>query len=380
MDRKKMRTWAEIDLEALRNNLRVAQKMTGKKVMCVIKGDAHGHGAVECGAVLAGAGADAFAVACLTEAVKLRTSGIRQPILILGWTPVEFADEIVEHDLSQSVMDLEYARELNAAVRDSSRPLRIHVKLDTGMSRTGILAQGKPEHVAGTIIEIAALPHLSLEGIFTHFAAADQSCKNDFTAWQVSNYENVLCELEKLGFDRPVVRHAGNSATILFHPEAHYDMVRAGVMLYGFSPTNDWGVENDLLPVLSLKSRVAQVKTLPAGACVSYGCTYETERETKVAVVTAGYADAYPRSLSNQGAYAVINGCRCRQIGRICMDMCMFDVTGVEVEPGDEVILYGAGGMSMEDVTNMVGSINCEPTSLLTERVARVYVGGKETE
>lgn len=380
MDRTTMRTWAEIDLDALRSNLRVAHNKTGKKVMCVIKGDAHGHGAVACGAALARAGADAFAVACLDEAITLRTSGIVQPILILGWTPAEFAEEIVAHDLCQSVMDPAYACQLNAALAGTSRPIGIHVKLDTGMSRTGILAQNDPVQAAKTVMEIDALPHLCVEGIFTHFAAADMPCKDDFTAQQIRNYQAVLQELDNLGFDRPILRHAGNSAAILFHPEAHFDMVRAGVMLYGLSPTNDWSFEHDLRPILSLKSRVAQVKTLPAGACVSYGCTYETRQETKVAVVAAGYADAYPRALSNRGAYAVINGCRCRQIGRICMDMCMFDVTGVEVNTGDEVILYGAGGMSLEEVTNLTGGINCEPTSLLTQRVARVYVGGSQTE
>jgi len=151
-------------------------------------------------------------------------------------------------------------------------------------------------------------------------------------------------------------------------------MVRAGVMLYGLSPTNYWDFENELQPVLSLKSRVAQVKTLPKGAKVSYGCTYETTKETKVAVMAAGYADAYPRTVSNKGAYAVINGHRCPQIGRICMDMCMFDATGADVKQGDEAILYGAGGMSMEELTNLVGTINCEPTCLLTKRVQRVYV------
>lgn len=239
------------------------------------------------------------------------------------------------------------------------------------MSRTGIVAHSDHAAAAAAVCRIDKLENLRIDGVFTHFAVADVDTEegNAFTAWQLSNYKAVLEELAKQGFTREVIHHCGNSATILFHPEAYFDMVRAGVMLYGLSPTNDWDFENELQPVLSLKSRVAQVKTLPKGAKVSYGCTYETTKETKIAVMAAGYADAYPRTVSNKGAYAVINGKRCPQIGRICMDMCMFDVSGADVKQGDEAILYGAGGMSMEELTNLVGTINCEPTCLLTKRV-----------
>jgi len=376
MDKRTARTWAEVDLNALENNLRVAQKKTGKKVMCVIKGDAHGHGAAECGAALEAAGADAFGVAALSEAVELRQSGVTRPILILGWTPPEFAGDIIDNGLSQSVMDEDYARELSAAAKAHGGTLSVHVKLDSGMCRTGIVAHSDHAAAASAVCRIDALESLRIDGIFTHFAVADVDTEagNGFTAWQLANYKAVLGELAKQGFTREVIHHCGNSATILFHPEAYFDMVRAGVMLYGLSPTNYWDFENELQPVLSLKSRVAQVKTLPKGAKVSYGCTYETTKETKVAVMAAGYADAYPRTVSNKGAYAVINGHRCPQIGRICMDMCMFDATGADVKQGDEAILYGAGGMSMEELTNLVGTINCEPTCLLTKRVQRVYV------
>lgn len=377
MTRDKQRAWVEIDVSAFVHNLGVAKERTGTKVMAVIKGNAHGHGAVKAGLTLEANGADAFAVACLTEGVELREAGVRAPILILGWTPAECAGELAKWDLTQSVISEEYARELDAAVAAAGKVLEVHIKLDTGMSRTGIFAQEDPAEAARTVCRISKLPHLSITGIFTHFAAADMPEKDGFTAWQLSNYKAVLAELEKLGFDRPVIRHTGNSACILNHPETYFDMVRMGVMMYGLYPDGVFQPDGPLRQALTLKARVAQVKDLPAGAAVSYGCTAVTERPTKVAVVTAGYADAYPRHLSNRGAYAVINGAKCPQIGRVCMDMCMFDVTGVDVRSGDEVILYGRGGMPMEKIARLSGAINCEPLCLLTNRVEKIYLQGE---
>ena len=370
----KSRAWVEIDSRALIHNFELAKRLTGKQIMCVIKGDAHGHGAALCGKLLEAHGADAFAVACLSEGIELRRSGITRPILVLGWTAPEYAGLLAEHRLAQSVFDEEYAVELSEAAQAAGLPLEVHIKLDTGMSRTGILAQTDHEEAARAIRRIADLPGLRVTGIFTHCAAADMPEKDDFTAWQVENYSAVLRTLARQGFDRPLLRHMGNSAVILNHPEAYFDMVRLGVMMYGLYPDGVDRPDGPLRPVMTLKSRVAQVKELPAGAHVSYGCTFQTERPTKIAVIAAGYADAYPRSLSNKGAYAVINGKRCPQIGRICMDMCMFDVTGVDVQRGDEVILYGKGGMSLEAVTNLVGTINCEPTALMTNRVKKILV------
>lgn len=369
-----VRTWAEIDTKALVHNLNLAKKLSGKKVMCVIKGDAHGHGAVECGKVFEKNGADAFAVACLSEGIELREGGITLPILILGWTPVEYTDELIKNNLSQSILDEEYAIELNDAAKKLDKVLDVHIKVDTGMSRTGIFAQGNHAEAAEAIIRISQLSNLNVEGIFTHCAVADVPEKDDYTSWQIKNFDAVFDELQKLGFDKDIIRHAGNSAVIMNHPEAHYDMVRMGVMMYGLYPDGAEQLDGPLSPVMTLKARVAQVKEVPAGTHVSYGCTFETTRPTKIAAVTAGYGDSYPRSLSNKGAYAVINGYKCPQIGRICMDMCMFDVTDADVKRGDEVILYGKGGMSLEAVTNIVGTINCEPTCLVTGRVKRVYI------
>jgi len=369
-----IRCWAEVSLDAFAKNFELAQKLTGKKIMCAIKGDAHGHGAVESGKLLESKGAYAFAVACLTEAVELRKGGITRPILILGWTPAECAAQLAEYDITQSVMDEEYAEELNEKATSIGKTLDVHIKLDSGMSRTGIVCQEDTKAAAQTIKRIDELSNLCIKGIFTHYAAADMPEKDGFTQWQLNNYVSVLEELKALGFDKEVIRHTANSAGIMYHPETHFDMVRMGVMMYGFYPDGAYNPDGPLEPALTLKARVAQVKELPAGACISYGCTATTTRPTKIAVVTAGYADSYPRSMSNKGAYAVINGYKCPQIGRICMDMCMFDVTDADVHRDDEVILYGRGGMPLEKVAELAGSINCEPPCLLTNRVKKVYV------
>ena len=374
MIRNCARTWAEIDTSALIHNFHIAKERTGKKVMCAIKGDAHGHGAVMCGKVLQASGADAFAVACLNEGIELRKSGITLPILILGLTDPGAAPELAEYELIQSVFDEGYAQALNQAATLAQKTLEVHVKLDTGMSRTGIFAQDNPAEAAKTVMRINELQNLNITGIFTHCAAADMPEKDDFTRFQVANYKAVLDALEQLGFDKPVIHHVGNSAVILNHPEAYFDMVRMGVMMYGFYPDGVFQPDGPLRQVLTLKTRVAQVKELPKGALVSYGCTFETDAPTKIAVVAAGYADAYPRALSNRGAYAVVNGAKCRQIGRICMDMCMFDVTGIDVAQGDEVILYGNGGMSLDEIAALTGSINCETSSLITNRVEKLYL------
>ncbi|MCI2058558.1 MAG: alanine racemase [Oscillibacter sp.] len=369
------RTWAEIDLDAMRHNLQIARS-TGKKVMCVIKGNAHGHGAVVCGRALQACGADAFAVACLEEAVALRKGGIQKPILILGYTDPQFFEDLFRYELTQSVCGLEYAQALNHALEARGETASVHIQIDTGMSRLGLFAQGPDSwpSCAADAKKIFSLPALRVTGMYTHFAAADVPEENAYTDWQIENFKGVIGLLqEEIAQYHPVL-HLSNSAGVLFHREAWFDMVRAGVMLYGFHPQNTVNGDPRLAPALTLKSHVVQVKELPAGCFVSYGKTYRTDAPTKIAVVAAGYADSYPRSLSNRGAYAVINGRKCTQIGRICMDLCMFDVTGVDTRAGDEVILYGRGGMSLEEVTNLIGTINCEVTCMLTDRVHRVYL------
>ena len=368
------RTWAEIDLGALRHNLGIA-KATGKKVMCVIKANAYGHGAVACGRFLEENGADAFAVASIGEAAELREAGIKLPLLILGYTPSEYVPLLLEYNIAQSAVDEEHALLLSEAAQKIGGRLKVHVKLDTGMSRLGIFAQGEAaaNDAAEAVLRICAMKGLEVEGLFTHFSIADEARGDAYTAWQLENYLTVLNRLEREGA-RPPVCHTSNSACILSHPETRVDMVREGIMLYGLYP-NSLPQEGPLQPVMTLKSRVVQVKDFPERTTISYGRTFEASAPMRCAVICAGYADGLPRRLS--GNFEVfINDKPYSQVGRVCMDMCMADVSHSDVKRGDEVVLFGAGGISTEQAATTVGTINYELTCLVTPRVQRVYRNG----
>ena len=229
----KARTWAEIDMAALKHNFEIARR-TGKKVLCVIKANAYGHGAVHCGLFLEKQGADFFAVACLSEAIELREGGITKPILILGYTPEKYAETLAKYDITQAVQDERTALEFGRYATEAGVNLNVHVKIDTGMSRTGIFAQGEEAALAAadTIERIYNIPGITVKGMFTHFSVADTPSEDEYTAWQFKNYTTVLNALTAKGL-RPEVCHASNSAAILAHPEAHLDMVREGIILYG---------------------------------------------------------------------------------------------------------------------------------------------------
>lgn len=369
-----VRTWAEIDMSALLHNFRLAQA-TNKKVMCVIKADAYGHGALRCGHFLEKHGADAFAVAALSEALALRESGISIPILILGYTAPQYAGLLCANDLTQTVVDEAHARAMDDAAAEAGVRVKVHIKLDTGMSRVGLLAQGRENAVAAAeaAARISALPSLCVKGMFTHFSVADTPEEAEYTAWQLENYNIVLDYLTQRGL-RPETCHTSNSACILDHPETQIDMVREGIILYGLYPDSLPRENGPLRPVMTLKSRVAQLRSFPAGASVSYGRTFKTDKPLSTAVILAGYADGHPRRLSSQG-YDTIGGKRYTQIGRICMDMHMVDITGDDIiRPGYEVALWGGSGMSTEVVAQIVGTINYELTCLVTPRATRVYV------
>ena len=368
------RAWAQIDLAAMTHNFNIA-KSTGKKVMCVIKANAYGHGAVPCGLHLQKLGADFFAVACLAEALELREGGITRPILILGYTPAEYAAELAQYHITQTVYDMVSAEALSAEAAKAGVTIDVHIKVDTGMSRIGIYAQSAEaaSAAADDIQRIYALPGLNVRGVYTHFSVADAPDQDSYTKWQLNNYNAVLNALAAKGIN-PEIRHAGNTAAIMNHPDSHFDMIRAGIMLYGMYPD---GIHRNgpLKPVMTLKSRVAQIRELPAGASVSYGRTYETKAPIRMAVITAGYADGHPRRISDN-SYDIINGRSFPQIGRICMDMHMLDVTGDNtVKVGDEVSLWGGEGMTAEQVAERVGTLNYELTCLITPRIARVYIG-----
>lgn len=369
------RAWAQIDLAAMTHNFNIARQ-TGKKVMCVIKANAYGHGAIPCGLHLQELGADFFAVACLAEALELRDGGITKPMLILGYTPAEYAPVLAQHSITQTVQDENSAVELSRAAMEAGVTVDVHIKVDTGMSRIGIYAQGKEAALAAAdeVERIYALPGLRVRGVYTHFSVADAPEQDSYTKWQLDNYHMVLDALSAKGI-HPELRHAGNTAAIMNHPESHFDMIRAGIMLYGMYPDNIHR-QGPLRPVMTLKSRVAQIRELPAGVSVSYGRTFETRQPTRMAVITAGYADGHPRRISD-ASYDIINGRKFPQIGRVCMDMHMLDITGDDtVRVGDEVSLWGGEGMTAEQIAQKVGTLNYELTCLITPRIARVYVNG----
>ena len=366
------RTWAEIDLHALLHNFNIAREC-GKKVMCVIKADAYGHGAVRCGLYLEKHGADAFAVACLAEALELREGGIKKPILILGFTPAEYAELLAKHDITQTLVDESHAEELSRAAVEANVTVKGHIKLDTGMSRAGLLAQGEENAMAAAKAaeRMMKLPGVEVTGMYTHFSVADTPSEDEYTAWQLKNYNTVLDYLTKRGC-RPETCHTTNSAGILYHPETEIDMVREGIMLYGMYPDSA-PTKGPLKPVMTLKTRVSQVRELPEGTTVSYGRTFKGEKPFTTAVMLAGYADGYPRRLSNNTS-VVINGKKYRQAGRICMDMCMALVDKSEVKRGDEVTLIGGESITWEEASQVVGTINYELTCLITRRAPRVYI------
>lgn len=367
------RTWAEIDCNALLHNFNIARR-TGKKVMCVIKADAYGHGAVRCGRFLERHGADAFAVACLQEALDLRAGGITRPVLILGHTSAEYAALLAANTITQTVVDESAANELDAAARAAGVTVDVHIKLDTGMSRAGLLAQGAENgmQAAQAAERICRLPNLHVTGMYTHFSVADTPAEDAYTAWQLENYMRVYRYLSEKGL-RPETCHTSNSACILAHPETQIDMVREGIMLYGMYP-DSVPRQGELRPVMTLKTRVSQVRELPAGTTVSYGRTYRSDTPFQTAVMLAGYADGYPRRLSNNTT-VTIHGKRYPQVGRICMDMCMANITGAEnIARGDEVTLIGGDSITWEEAAEKVGTINYELTCLVTARTKRIYL------
>ena len=370
----KARSWAEIDLSALKHNFEYASKRIGRKVICVLEADAYGHGAVECGLYLQKCGAYMFAVAALTEAVAMRKSGITIPIMILGYTSPEYAEILSDFDIEQAIVDEEHAIAMNKAAAKLNKKVKVHIALDTGMSRIGIYAQKNHTAAADAAERIYRMSNLDVVGMFTHFAAADEPDQAEYTMFQYRNFSIVYNRLIERGI-RIKNCHVSNSAAILNSP-IHFDSIRLGISLYGMYPDSKPVKDGPLKPVMSLKARVTQTRTLPQGATISYGRTFTTRRTTHTAVISAGYADGFSRRLSNK-ATVTINGKRYPQIGRICMDVCMADVTDGYDEPGgvragDEVTIIGDGGMSAEEAAQIVGTINYELPCLITNRVKRI--------
>lgn len=375
MDMRFRPTRAEINLDNLQHNISEIKRITssGAFLCAVVKADAYGHGAVEVANTALSCGAKYLAVAILEEAVFLREAGIKAPILILGFTPEEQFDKIVKYGITQTVYNLNSAKLLSKKAKECGVKAKVHIKLDTGMSRIGFQAQMSclPE-----IEEIFKLPGIEVEGIFTHFAKADEKDKS-FTKEQYEKFDMIVKALESRGFRIPI-KHVANSAAIIDLPEMHLDMVRPGIILYGIYPSDEVKREKiNLKPVMSFKTRVSHVKRVPAGTPISYGGTFVTKRESVIATLPVGYADGYPRLLSSR-AEVLIKGKRAPIVGRICMDQCMVDVTDVPgVRPGDDVELFGEGKngeVTADEIARIVGTIPYEIVCGISKRVPRIYI------
>ena len=367
------RTWAQISLSALEHNYRAlrAGLDEGCRFLGIVKANAYGHGVIPVARRLQELGCEMLAVACLDEAVELRKADITAPILILGATPVNYARQVVEHGLTQTVFTPELAQALSQAACALGTTARIHIKLDTGMSRVGILAHD-PDSAARETEAICSLPGLVPEGIFTHFANADGS--EEYTMLQFTRFMDVLERLEKTYRRTFSIRHCASSAATLNYPCTHLDMVRPGLALYGHcpDPSCEGLVEGGLVPAMSLLARVSAIRALPAGTPVSYGCTATVSRDSRIAVLPIGYADGLPRALSNRFSVR-FDGCSAPVVGRICMDMCMVDVTDLpQVRPGSVATIFGVD-QPLEQITGLLDTIPYELLCRVSPRVPRVY-------
>lgn len=377
---EKMRyVWAEINLDALGHNMREIKKASkSEEVMAVVKADAYGHGAIDVAPVLLENGATSLAVAVITEALELRMEGIEAPIMILGHTPLEYAEEIVAYDIQQTVFSLEYAKELSKEAQKQNKKVKLHIALDTGMGRIGYLPQ---EESVGEILEISKLPNVSIMGIFSHFSSADEEDKS-YTKEQLQKFLNFTEKLKESGIN-PRILHIANSAAIIDLPDTHFQEVRPGIILYGYLPSQEVNREVlNLRPVLTLKAKIVHLKTLEKDMYISYGRSFKTERKSIIATLPLGYADGYTRLLTNK-AKAIAGGKLVPVVGRICMDQCMLDVTEVpSLKVGDEVILLGEDEgvhFNADDIAELLGTINYEVLCMIGSRIPRVYIKNGKT-
>lgn len=380
------RLWAEINMNAIRENFEAIRAAIGEgvKLCCVVKADGYGHGAVEICRLYHELGVDFLAVSNLDEALELRRAAITEPILILGFTPANRCRDLAKQEIRQAVYSLDYARALSEECEKQGVDVKAHIKLDTGMSRIGFMCQQFPRDNDSLeeIKEACTLPHIIPEGIFTHFAVADDGARGeDFTLRQYESFSRTVEELEKAGI-RFDIRHCSNSGAIMDYPAMRLDMVRAGIILYGYAPSDSMRRQLDLKPAMRLKTLISHVKTIKKGTTVSYGRTFTAERDLRVATVPVGYADGYIRAYAGEGYMFVWDktkkfGKNCKIIGRICMDQTMLDVTDFpEAEVGNVVVVFGNGKdgePTAEDIARWGGTISYEVLCAVSKRVPRLY-------
>ena len=375
------RVWAEINLDAIYNNIRSIREYVSPsaKVLGVVKADAYGHGFSYVARTLLQGGADMLAVACLDEAIQLRKSNFDCPILILGNSYIKEAEKIVAYDVMAACFEYDLAKAISDAAVKLNKTANIHIKIDTGMGRVGYRYTDDAEECEKSIaeiIKIAALPNLKINGIFTHFAVADEN-DDEYTYLQFKRFCDICDKLRENNIDIPI-RHCANSAALIRFPEMHMDMVRPGIILYGIAPSDFVDCSKlNLKPAMTLKAHITNVKKIEKGSSISYGRKFRAEETRKIATVPIGYADGYSRLLSNK-AQVLVGGILCNVVGNICMDQCMIDVTNVNnIDIGDEVILFGKGDsaeLPVESLADKMGTISYEILCMISKRVPRMYI------
>jgi len=369
--------WAEVDLKAIAHNIRELRRITNPKArfMAIVKANAYGHGIIEVARQSLENGAEALGVANIEEGIQLRKAGINAPVLIFGYTSPVHAKKLIEFDLTQTVYSYETSRALSEALSAYGKKIKVHIKVDTGMGRLGLL-RGIKDNSVSEVESISRLPMLELEGIYTHFATADKSDRS-YAGKQFEIFMDFLNQLRIAGLEIPVT-HAANSAAIINMPETHLDMVRAGISIYGLYTSEE--VDRSIIklkPAMALKTKIIHLKEVPAGFKISYGTTYETEKPTTIATVSIGYADGLNRLLSSKGRMLVC-GHSAQIVGRICMDLTMLDVGNIpEIAIGEEVVVFGRQGnasISVDEIASTINTINYEVVSTIMERVPRIYL------
>lgn len=375
------RSWAEVNLDAIAANVQTIRRHTRRtaEIMGVVKADAYGHGVEKVVPVLLAAGVSRLAVSMLDEAVQLRQRGVKVPILILGYSDPRRATEIIAYRLTQTVFSRDLAEALSAAAVALGQDARIHIKVDTGMGRVGFMAGYE---AIKAITWIRTLPRIVIEGLYTHFATADEP-DTHYTQNQFEQFMGISQELNRIGLSIPI-KHVCNSAATMRFPAMHLDMVRPGLILYGMIPPDCPDALPDLRPAMTLKSNLVLVKSVPPGTSISYGRLFTTERPSLIATVPIGYADGYSRRLTGR-ASILVRGHRCPVVGRICMDTCMADLTDLPmadaVRTGDEVVLFGRQNtdgrtavLPVDELAAWLETINYEVTCIIGKRVPRVYL------
>lgn len=375
------RAWAEIDLDALVHNFNLIRSMTGSEIFSVVKADAYGHSVPMVAKLLDKCGTDRFAVSNIDEAKELRALQIEKPILILGYTPPFLARELARYDITQAVYSLEYAKKLSRFAESAGVTVKAHIKLDTGMGRIGFDCRSDGLPGIDDAKKALLLKGIDYCGVFTHFPVADSYKQPDkeYTDEQYGRFVRAISTLENEGYSLGL-KHCCNSAATLLSPDKHMDAIRPGVILYGLTPSTEIELDKAFIPVMTFKAAVSMVKTVNETETVSYGRTFTADKPTKIATVTAGYADGFPRLLSSKGS-VLIRGKRAPIVGRICMDQFCADVSDIEgVEEGDTVVLFGEG-LPVEELAGLTGTINYEIVCGLSKRVPRIYIkDGKELD